>query len=319
MGPLVSVVVPSLNRPGYLRAALRSIESQTFKDFELIVQDNASATDVAPVVAEFPSLHGRIYRNSITLTQTQNIALGISRTAGKYVAILCDDDLWCPEFLATMVAALEQRPDCVLAFANLELIDSAGTVLPSATEKCISYHGIHLLEGGYYKPFEHLATLYRSIAVFSGCVFRRSEVDLSGVPSDLATVSDIYIGFLAARSGGAAYYCADRLFQVRYHPGTLTSRGRADPQEILVKHKSNIALWDAMLKDPRARHKHYYQFKRATQFGLLAGDLLKQGQWREGLRQIASRSGILDVRLPFYFLYFLYYVKATGINRRLMP
>ena len=317
MGPLVSVVVPSLNRPDFLRAALRSVESQTFKDFELIVQDNGSVTDVTPLLAEFPSLNGRIYRNKTTFTQTQNIALGISRATGKYVAILCDDDLWRPEFLSTMIHALERRADCVLAFANLELIDTSGTVLPSATEKCISYHGIHLLSTGYYKPFEHIATLFRSISVFSGCVFRRSVVELSAIPSDLATLSDTYIGFLVARSGGAAYYSADRLFQVRYHAGTVTSRGRADPQEILVKHRSSIALWDAMLKDPRARHKHYYQFKRATQFWLLVGDLLKQGQWREGLRHLVS--GIMDVRVPFYFLYFLYYVKSTGINRRLMP
>ena len=287
MGPLVSVVVPSLNRPDFLRAALRSVEGQTFKDLELIVQDNASTTDVTPLVAEFPSLQSRVYRNKTTITQTQNIALGISRATGKYVAILCDDDLWRPEFLSTMVDALERRADCVLAFANLELIDTAGTVLPAATEKCTSYHGLHLLDTGYYKPFEHIATVFRSITVFSGCVFRRSEVDLSDVPSDLATVSDIYIGFLVARSGGAAYYGADRLFQVRYHPGTLTSRGNVDPREILVKHKSNIVLWDAMLRDPHARHKHYYHFKRATQFGLLAGDLLKQGRWLEGLRQIA--------------------------------
>ena len=98
MGPLVTVIVPSLNRPEFLRAALRSVESQTFKDFELIVQDNGSTMDVTPLVEEFPSLQSRVYRNKATLTQTQNIALGISRATGKYVAILCDDDLWRPSF-----------------------------------------------------------------------------------------------------------------------------------------------------------------------------------------------------------------------------
>ena len=91
MEPLVSVIVPSLNRPDFLRATLRSVESQTFKDFEVIVQDNASAIDIAPVVAEFPSLRSWVYRNNTTLPQTQNIALAISRATGKYVAILCDD------------------------------------------------------------------------------------------------------------------------------------------------------------------------------------------------------------------------------------
>ena len=167
-----------------------------------------------------------------------------------------------------MIPALQERDDCVLAFANVEFIDEAGSVLQSTTQKCSSYHGIHLLQTGYYKPFEHIATVFRSISVFSGCVLRRSAIDLSEMPADLPTASDIYFGFIAARSGGAAYYSADTLFQIRFHPDTVTSKGCNDPAAILVKHKSHISLWDAMLRDPHARHKNYYYFKRASQYGL---------------------------------------------------
>ena len=230
MEPLVSVIVPSLNRPDFLRAALRSVESQTFKDFEVIVQDNASAIDIAPVVAEFPSLRSRVYRNKTTLPQTQNIALAISRATGKYVAILCDDDLWQPSFLSALVAGLEQRTDCVLAFGNVEFIDDNGSVLQSTTKKCSSWFGLHLLKTGYYRPFEHIATLFRSISMFSGCVFRRSEIDLSLVPPGLTTNSDVYFAFLAARSGRAAYYNDTPLFCIRFHSGTITSRGNKRSQ-----------------------------------------------------------------------------------------
>lgn len=315
----MSIVVPSFNRPHFLRAALRSVENQTINDFELIVQDNASVTDISSLAAEFSALPCRVYRNENNIPQTQNIALGISRATGKYVAVLCDDDLWQPNFLSTMITALEQRSDCVLAFANLDLIDATGSVLPSATKNCRTYHGLHLLETGYYQPFEHLATLFRAICVFSGCVFRRGEADLSKLPADLSTTLDTYIGFQLARSGGAAYYSADRLFQVRYHTGTVSSAGNTDPNARLVKHKSHIALWDALLKDPCAHHKNYYYFKRASHFGALAGDFLRQGQWLDGLHQIMKSGGILDPRSAFYFLYFLYYVKSIGLSRQLIP
>ena len=152
-------------------------------------------------------------------------------------------------------------------------------------------------------PFEHIATMFRSISYVLGCVLRRSEIDLSEIPPDLTTASDIYFAFIAARSGGAAYYSADTLFQIRFHPDTMTSKGSNDPAEILVKHESHIVLWDAMLSDPQARLKSYYYFKRASQFGLYAVDLLKQGQWMDGFRQMTKSGGPVSI---FYYLYFLY-------------
>lgn len=65
--------------------------------------------DVSSVVAKFSNLSSRFYKNEDYIGQTQNIALGISRANGKYVAVLCDDNLWHPNFLSTMVAALEHR------------------------------------------------------------------------------------------------------------------------------------------------------------------------------------------------------------------
>ena len=71
-----------------------------------------------------------------------------------------------------------------------------------------------------------------------------------------------------------------------------------------------------MLKDTRARYKGYYYFKLASQFGLYAVDLLKQGRWVEGIRQIMKSGGL---RSAAYYLYFFYIVKSIGLNCRMMP
>jgi hypothetical protein len=71
-----------------------------------------------------------------------------------------------------------------------------------------------------------------------------------------------------------------------------------------------------MLKDPSSRHKGYYHFKLASQFGLYAVDLFKQGRWVEGLRQMMKSGG---VRSAAYYLYFFYIMKSIGLNRRIMP
>jgi len=51
--PTVSVLIPTYNRPVYLRAALASVLAQSFGDFEVIVQDNASEVDPGEIIAAF--------------------------------------------------------------------------------------------------------------------------------------------------------------------------------------------------------------------------------------------------------------------------
>src|SRR5487761_1531684 len=105
--PLVSVLVPTFNRHDYLRATIVGALRQTFADFEIVVVDNASAVDPAEVVAGFGDPRLRYFRNASNLGVTGNVLAASERARGKYVAILGDDDVWHPEFLATLVPPLE--------------------------------------------------------------------------------------------------------------------------------------------------------------------------------------------------------------------
>lgn len=130
--PLVSVIVPTHNRPYMLRETIQSILDQTFRDFEIIVVNDAGQ-DVSNVIASFNS-------SRITyLTHTQNKGLAASRNTGiraakgKYIAYLDDDDVYYPSHLETLVSHLEST-DCHIAYtdsyqANQKLIgDSYQTV-----------------------------------------------------------------------------------------------------------------------------------------------------------------------------------------------
>ncbi len=103
-GALVSVLIPSYERPRYLREALASVLAQTHRRLEIIVHDNASP--------DRPGRHRRRLRRSAHRAAPQqatnlgvaaNLAAGLARCTGKYVAILGDDDLWHPEFVAALV------------------------------------------------------------------------------------------------------------------------------------------------------------------------------------------------------------------------
>ncbi len=106
--PVVSVILPTYDRPEWLRRAVSSALAQTFGDIELIVVNDGGA----PVDALLSELdpHGRV--QSIRLGQNRersaarNAGLAIAR--GRYVAYLDDDDWWEPDHLEPLVEKLEQ-------------------------------------------------------------------------------------------------------------------------------------------------------------------------------------------------------------------
>ncbi|MET8759444.1 glycosyltransferase [Lentzea sp. NPDC004782] len=108
MSPLVSVVIPTKNRPEPLAEALRSVAAQTVDEVEVVVV-NDGGVDVSHVIAEFA---GELSTQLVNRDSSQgvgdarNAALDVAR--GKYVSFLDDDDLYLPGHLARALKVLEQ-------------------------------------------------------------------------------------------------------------------------------------------------------------------------------------------------------------------
>lgn len=102
--PTVSVILPTHNRPGLLYRALRSIEDQTFDDFEAVVVNDAGE-DVRDIVAQFPFARYVAHKENRGLSAARNT--GIRASSGRYIAYLDDDDIYYSDHLETLVEALE--------------------------------------------------------------------------------------------------------------------------------------------------------------------------------------------------------------------
>ncbi len=107
-GPMVSVIVPTYNRPDTLIEALNSILCQTYRDFEIIVVNDAGS-DVENIISYLNR-----DRNITYIRHGKNMGLGAARNSGiktargKYLAYLDDDDLYYPEHIETLVEFLEK-------------------------------------------------------------------------------------------------------------------------------------------------------------------------------------------------------------------
>jgi glycosyltransferase involved in cell wall biosynthesis len=117
--PLFTVIIPTYNRSTLLTAAIESLRSQEFQDFELIVVDDGSTDDTAAVLKTYTN--GGFGHNFRALRQSnagQGTArnLGIAQAQGKYCVFLDSDDLFLPWSLALIAQAIEEngRPPLVM-------------------------------------------------------------------------------------------------------------------------------------------------------------------------------------------------------------
>jgi glycosyltransferase involved in cell wall biosynthesis len=111
--PGLSVIIPTYNRAPMVPEALASVLAQTWRDFEVLVVDDASGDGTAAALAAFGS-RIRVLRSPSRLGVAAARNLGISAARGQWLAFLDSDDLWRPEKLARQIAYLAGHPELVL-------------------------------------------------------------------------------------------------------------------------------------------------------------------------------------------------------------
>jgi glycosyltransferase involved in cell wall biosynthesis len=129
MSTKVSVCVPSYNAGRFLPAAIESVLSQTFTDFELIVSDDASDDDTVEVCTRYVDARLKIARSEERLGQSGNWNRCLELATAPYVILLHADDELCPGYLERAVAMLDSNPDVGLVHCAVEHIDEAGKSL----------------------------------------------------------------------------------------------------------------------------------------------------------------------------------------------
>ncbi|MDX9702308.1 MAG: glycosyltransferase [Candidatus Auribacterota bacterium] len=120
--PLVSIIIPTYNRPKFIGRALESVSKQTFTDFEAIIINDAGA-DVRHIVDRFDDPRF-VYITTGSRTGPGVRNAGVLVSKGKYIAYLDDDDLYYPHHLQTVVDAIEKHSadfvysGCVTVYEN---------------------------------------------------------------------------------------------------------------------------------------------------------------------------------------------------------
>jgi len=118
----VSVVIPCYNGEKYIAQAIESVFNQTFKDFEIVVIDDAS-TDKSPEIVK--QLNVRYVRNEKNLGIGGARARGVREAKGEYLCFLSADDLFQPNYLEEMMKHADKKS---FLFSDYLIINENGAI-----------------------------------------------------------------------------------------------------------------------------------------------------------------------------------------------
>jgi len=129
--PVISVIIPAYNCQVFIVLTVRSLQAQTFKDWECVIIDDGSKDETLSVIrglaAEDPRIRVATQPNAGP-SSARNHGLRLIDPRSRYVSFMDSDDVWMPEALAALKAEVEKFPDAVGAHCRGRCIDKDGNV-----------------------------------------------------------------------------------------------------------------------------------------------------------------------------------------------
>lgn len=159
--PAVTVLMAVHNGEKFLENAIRSILSQSFGHFEIVIVDDASSDRSAEILASYDDPRIRILTNPTNVGLTKSLNIGLAASRARLIARLDADDLAQPERLAAQVEFMNDHPEIPLVGTRVILIDSDGKRRGSAADlRATSSLAIRwqLIFGN---PFAHSSVMFR--------------------------------------------------------------------------------------------------------------------------------------------------------------
>jgi len=220
--PLLSAIVPCHNCGQYIRDAMKSIQSQTFQDFEAIVVDDAS-TDrgTLQVVNELKQEGVNVLRLE-DLGPAESRNRGIVVAKGKYICCVDADDTLEPTYFEKCLCLLESNPGVAYAYSHLRTFGDEHEV-------------------GLAEPY-NLRLLMDYNQPIAAAVFRRDAWEaVGGYDSSMWGYEDWEFWIRLGASGFRGKLIPEALFNYRKHGSTLQSRAQKTHRVLMERIRANNA------------------------------------------------------------------------------
>jgi glycosyltransferase involved in cell wall biosynthesis len=209
--PMITIGLPCYNSEKYLVQSIESLLNQTYRNFLLILSDNASTDGTAEICRRYAAADARVryVRNPENIGMSGNFNSVFALAQTKYFKWATADDFWDRELLADALAVLEADADVVLCYPRAVLVDSDGV------EQSRYEDNLHLMQADpvarFFGVLENLHLVNHHLGVMRTDAIRRTHLFGKHFGAD--------VGFVAELSLYGKFYKLPKhqLFR-RFHP-----------------------------------------------------------------------------------------------------
>ena len=266
MSPNISILMSCFNSEKTVSEAIESILSQSYRDWELLVIDDASSDRSVEIINGFSD-------KRIHLLQQENQGwpaarnYGLKHAKGEFLAFLDSDDTWHPEFLTRMIDAISDNPAAILAYCGWQNVG---------------------LQGGRGEPFipPEYDAADRAEVFLGGCrwpihgvVIQTSVVRDAGGFDETFRASADYDLWLRVATKGRLILVPEVLAFYRHHDGEQITKNKR--RSALHHHRAQVKF---IRENPRAARRLGTSRVRT----LLYGELLRRAYACYWDRDLAS-------------------------------
>lgn len=126
----VFIGMPVYNAARFINKSLDSLLSQTYRDIEILISDNASTDETQAICEEYVRKDSRVRynRNSENLGADRNFEYVFAQSDGEFFMWASDDDIWMEDFIEKGVKSLQENPVAIASISPIGLILKNGSL-----------------------------------------------------------------------------------------------------------------------------------------------------------------------------------------------
>jgi len=220
--PLITIALPVYNSKRHVRQSLESLLAQSYKDFVLIISDNASTDGTADICQEYARSDSRVQytRNKVNIGNPGNFNRLVGLTTTKYIKWSTSDDYWEPTFVERALEVIDHDPSIALCYPKSWVVDGEGKNAEPYEDN------LHLMQDDPAERFigllERIGLAHQHLGVIRTDMLRRTGLLGPYFSSDITLLAELTLY-------GKYYELPERLFYRRFHE-TSGSWRRGDKQ-----------------------------------------------------------------------------------------
>ncbi len=237
---MISIITTSFNYGEYISETIKSIQAQSYSDWELIIVDDSSEDNSVEIIKSFcKDKRIKLICHDKNKGLTQSVKTGLKYAKGEWIAFLESDDLWRENTLEERVRAIKNNPQVGIIFNDVEEFGDDNTIL--AVKNNLDKNRVKISKLNFPKNIFYDLNIENFLLTFSAVMIKKEILDDCPLDTPIDALLDWWI-FIHISFNNEAFYINKKLTKWRQHKNSYLFR-RKKPNFQSVNLEAYLDVW----------------------------------------------------------------------------